>query len=246
MFGLNLYSDPRLYELLAPADVTSLSFFSSLLCNSDRILELACGTGDLARCLSERSHVVGLDASPQMISFAKAKYESVDRLTFVVGDMRRFAFDSRFDAVIIADNSFQHLLSLSEIHDCLSFVQRHMNQDSRLVLDIALPDQELLSGMLGAEQIVAEAWDEAEARKIVLREVSTYDAVTQINHRNFKLEIDGDLRASATLPMRMIFPQEMIGILQHAGFSVQQRFGSHRGDPLAHGASKQIYVCRIG
>src|SRR5512138_3347307 len=53
-----------------------------------RILDLACGTGQLAAVLAERGfRVTGLDSSPQMLAFARSHAPSVD---FVLADARSF------------------------------------------------------------------------------------------------------------------------------------------------------------
>jgi len=50
-----------------------------------RVLDLACGTGDLARAAAERgARVTGLDITPRMIDLARAKSRTIG---WVVGDM---------------------------------------------------------------------------------------------------------------------------------------------------------------
>jgi trans-aconitate methyltransferase len=63
----------------------------------ERVLDLGCGTGDLAAAIAARGPtVVGLDASPEMLTAARAKYTT---LQFVQGDAANFRFDEPFDAV---------------------------------------------------------------------------------------------------------------------------------------------------
>ena len=64
----------------------------------DRVLDLACGTGDLAHAVAARvARVVGLDVTPRMIALARAK-ASASR--FVVGDMMAIPFaDATFDLI---------------------------------------------------------------------------------------------------------------------------------------------------
>lgn len=91
--------DPRLYD----ARHGFVSRFGEALIElvapqpGERILDVGCGTGDLARQLAERgAHVVGLDHSPEMIAEARARYPD---LTFILGDATRFACAEPFDAV---------------------------------------------------------------------------------------------------------------------------------------------------
>jgi trans-aconitate methyltransferase len=63
----------------------------------ERILDLGCGTGDLAKQIMEHgADVIGIDASPEMIGQAKQKYPD---LNFSVADGTDFHFDEPFDAV---------------------------------------------------------------------------------------------------------------------------------------------------
>jgi trans-aconitate methyltransferase len=63
----------------------------------ERILDLGCGTGDLAKQIQEHdAEVTGIDASPEMIAKAKAKYPELD---FSVANAASFHFDEPFDAV---------------------------------------------------------------------------------------------------------------------------------------------------
>ncbi len=73
-----------LVELLAP-------------CEGERILDLACGTGQLTAEIAARgARVVGLDSSPEMLGQARQNYP---RLKFVLADATNFHFDEPFDAV---------------------------------------------------------------------------------------------------------------------------------------------------
>jgi trans-aconitate methyltransferase len=63
----------------------------------ERILDLGCGTGDLAKQIDgQGADVVGIDASPDMVAKAKGKYPELD---FSVADGTDFHFDKPFDAV---------------------------------------------------------------------------------------------------------------------------------------------------
>ena len=86
-----------------------------------RALDLACGTGDIARQLTLRdASVVGLDVTHRMLQLARQKTQSI---AYVCGDMAALPFeDARFDAVStgyglrnVADLS----LALREIHRVL-------------------------------------------------------------------------------------------------------------------------------
>ncbi len=65
------------------------------------VLDVACGTGGFTLEFARRGfRVVGVDLSVEMVRIArrKARERGLDA-EFIVGDMRRFSFGERFDAV---------------------------------------------------------------------------------------------------------------------------------------------------
>jgi demethylmenaquinone methyltransferase/2-methoxy-6-polyprenyl-1,4-benzoquinol methylase len=78
---------------------------AALGAGSDRALDVATGTGDLALALADGGyrHVTGLDFSSGMISVAETKRSARTDLEFVVGDAMALPFpDDQFDAVTVS------------------------------------------------------------------------------------------------------------------------------------------------
>ena len=69
-----------------------------------QVLDLACGTGDIAAEMSRRGgRVVGLDITPRMVEIARNKFgRGTGACVFLVGDMMELPFpDERFDLVTV-------------------------------------------------------------------------------------------------------------------------------------------------
>jgi 2-polyprenyl-3-methyl-5-hydroxy-6-metoxy-1,4-benzoquinol methylase len=81
--------------------------FASLAAPGGAILDLGCGTGEpISRRLSEANlKVTGVDSSASLIELCRTR---MPEQTWLVGDMRTIALDTRFDG-IIAWHSFFHL-----------------------------------------------------------------------------------------------------------------------------------------
>ncbi|MCP8970081.1 class I SAM-dependent methyltransferase [Ectobacillus ponti] len=63
----------------------------------ERILDLGCGTGELANQLHQTGvHIVGMDKSGEMVAKAQAKYPYI---SFQTGDAAALPFQEEFDAV---------------------------------------------------------------------------------------------------------------------------------------------------
>ena len=75
----------------------------------DRVLDLACGSGDHARRLARRGlRVLGIDVSPSLLAHCreKAASEGLTTVRFEEGDMRTLAYEGEFDAVLLLSGSF--------------------------------------------------------------------------------------------------------------------------------------------
>jgi ubiquinone/menaquinone biosynthesis C-methylase UbiE len=92
-------------------DVSLAKMMDALdLKGSERILDVACGTGELERRLFARwpgLHITGVDLSPKMLAEAEAKHIAGD-VRWLEGDASRLPVaGGQFDAVICA-NSFHY------------------------------------------------------------------------------------------------------------------------------------------
>lgn len=111
------------------------------LATDARVLDLACGTGDLAAALARLvpdGGVHGVDAAPAMIACARERGQGTSNLRFDVGDMMRLEHaDASQDVVTIGyglRNVPDHRAALREIHRVLKPGGTLAN------LDFALPE----------------------------------------------------------------------------------------------------------
>lgn len=97
----------------------------------ERILDLGCGTGDLAAEISARgAEVTGADASPEMVARAAGKYP---RLRFVIADARSLELDvGSFDAVF--SNAALHWVK--EASRAIREVHRVLRPGGRFVAEL--------------------------------------------------------------------------------------------------------------
>jgi demethylmenaquinone methyltransferase/2-methoxy-6-polyprenyl-1,4-benzoquinol methylase len=112
----------------------------SSLVEGARVLDVACGTGDLSLVLAEagRARVVGLDFCRPMLEIARRKAVEGSRpIPFVEGDALRLPFaDETFDAATIAFG----LRNLAGVADGLRELRRILKPGGRLaVLEFSSP-----------------------------------------------------------------------------------------------------------
>lgn len=141
-----------LYDIEYRNIVEDISFYTELFKDIESpILELGCGTGRLLFPLATSGHKVsGLDISEKMLDIAKRKLkvmypELKGRVSFIKGDMRDFKIKDTFGGVLIAFNTFMHLLSIEEQDRCIENVYRHLETNGRLVVSVTNITPNLIS-----------------------------------------------------------------------------------------------------
>ena len=94
--------------------------------SAQRILDVACGTGEHARYLqSEHGYAVdGLDIEPGFVTVAQAK---LPESQFWVGDMADFEVPARYDVILCLFSSIGYVRTLERITDTLRCFRRHLN-----------------------------------------------------------------------------------------------------------------------
>lgn len=96
----------------------------------EHILDLGCGTGDLAHQLSLAGCMVtGIDSSEQMIEEAKKKYEGIE---FACTDARDFEMNDRYDAVF--SNAVLHWIKDQDA--VLENIFYHLKSGGRIVAEL--------------------------------------------------------------------------------------------------------------
>ncbi|NET54134.1 MAG: class I SAM-dependent methyltransferase [Merismopedia sp. SIO2A8] len=116
---------PKLKKLLLPH-----------LPEGTHILDLCCGTGQLAQQLLIRGYqITGLDGSEKMLHYAR---ENAPKAQFILGDARFFELPSSFDAVICTDSALNHIMSLDELKSVFGNIHTALKEDGLFFFDLGL------------------------------------------------------------------------------------------------------------
>ena len=96
------------------------------------ILDVACGTGVMFDYYLQRdvASVTGIDISPEMAKIAEEKYAEEPRIRVVCGDVEEYAFDRRFDRIVVY-NAFPHF---PEPRRLLRILSGLLKEDGRLTI----------------------------------------------------------------------------------------------------------------
>lgn len=103
------------------------------------ILDLACGTGELALLLEKQGYrVTGVDLSQPMLKVAGSK-KGNRRLNFTLGDIRHLHLGEKFDLVCCFFDSLNHLTSKSDLLLAFATARRHLRSQGHFIFDMITP-----------------------------------------------------------------------------------------------------------
>lgn len=119
-------------------------FYDSVLPEKARVLELGCGSGRVGRkLLNGQRSITGVDISLPMLK--RAKEGAFSSMQFLAMDMTALAFSHSFDAVVIAYNSLNLLITKERILRCLQGCRQYLQQGGTLTAQIFIPTQKFIA-----------------------------------------------------------------------------------------------------
>ncbi|MCY3700385.1 MAG: class I SAM-dependent methyltransferase [Gemmatimonadetes bacterium] len=102
------------------------------------VLDLCCGTGQLAAELSRQGFLTtGLDGSEAMVEIARKNAPDVE---FVVQDARNIALPRRFSAVFSTFDSLNHVMSLGELEQVFEGVFAVLEDGGYFLFDLNMEE----------------------------------------------------------------------------------------------------------
>ena len=107
----------------------------------DRVLDLACGSGDHARRLARRDlDVLGVDIAPGLVAHCReaAAGDGLPTARFEQGDMRELAYEGVFDALLLLSGSFGFFDEATN-RDVLARMARALKAGGQVLVDVFDP-----------------------------------------------------------------------------------------------------------
>jgi SAM-dependent methyltransferase len=136
------YADPRLaalYDALNPPDASTAFYLGLPGPPLTRILDMGCGTGQLACEFAVKGHdVTGADPAVAMLDVARTR-PGGDRVRWIQADAAGLALDTRFDLIIMTGHVFQLLLGDRDVRAALQSLARHLAPGGRLGFETRNP-----------------------------------------------------------------------------------------------------------
>ena len=220
------------------------------------VLELGCGTGRVAIPVAEAgADVVGLDDSEAMLSVARRKMGSLaagpGSLSLVNGDMRDFALDRKFALVIIPFRGFLSLLTVEDQRRTLDAIKRHLAPGGRLILNIFVPDLDMLVQEGDVAYHFRDVTDPDTGVTHVIWHQSRYDNHNQIINARTIVETLDEKGAVSTriyrdFQLRYVHRWEMHHLLEVCGYEILDLFGDFGRSPFEESSTEMVWVAGVG
>jgi len=185
-----------------------------------RILDLCCGTGQLARTLTERGHeVTGVDGSEEMIHFAR---ENAPDTEFIVEDARYFRLPEAYHAVVSTFDSLNHIMDLGDLAEVFRNVYNVLVDGGVFMFDMNM-EEAYRSEWKGSFGIV-----EDDHVCVVQSSYSADERIGKTEITIFRL-LDGEWqRSDLTLLQRCYSEQDILSVLSDTGFVDIQPYDAER------------------
>ena len=242
-----LYIDGAHYDsmLRSRNQQSRLSFYSNQAKNYGApVLELACGTGEIAMMIAKEGMlVVGLDISQKMLDQAiiKSKKRKL-KIQWIKEDMTHFTLNNKFSSIIMPGAALNWILKNEDLESCLSCVKAHLKDNGRFAFDVFNPDLEILLKEPSERYPMYEYPNPHGIGKVKVTGSHAYDKLTQISHFKSYYKMD-DKEIVKSAKLRMFFPQELDALLYYNGFTIERKFGTYEEEPFKSDSNHQIIIC---
>ncbi|MGD1875885.1 MAG: class I SAM-dependent methyltransferase [Kiloniellaceae bacterium] len=238
-----LYDDPELVQFydLENGWRADFDFCAGLAAEARSVLDLGCGTGELAAGLATRHEgcaVTGADPAGSMLDVARHR-PGGGKVDWIEADARTLDLGRRFDLILLTGHAFQVFLTPEDQLAVLRTIARHLNPRGRFVFDSRNPAFEAWKTW-GAEESrhevvhptlgTVEAWNDA-----------AHDAATGVvtYETHYRVLATGK-HLSATSQIRFTPKDELESLIAEAGLHVTRWMGDWQGGPWASDAKEII------
>jgi SAM-dependent methyltransferase len=175
-----------------------------------RLLDLCCGTGQVARALAQRGFAItGLDGSEQMLCYARVNAPNAQLLR---ADVREFSLPNQFEAVTCLFDSLNHIMTPEDLTSVFRNVHAALQPGGCFLFDMNM-DAGFRERWRWPDVIVYEDFVCASRPQY-----SAEDGLARSDFTLFCLKEGGWRRTDLTFSQRAYSEEELRQGLEQAGF----------------------------
>ena len=240
-----LYHDPDLVQFydLENQGGADFAFCLDFARDGRSVLDLGCGTGQLAAALSSGRAVTGVDPAGSMLEVARRRPGGA-AVEWMEADARTLRLDRRYDLVVLTGHAFQVFLTRDDQLAVLRAIARHLAPDGRFLFDTRNPaarEWEEWTPENSRRTIDHPALGPVEAWNDVERD----EATGVVTYRTvYRIPSDGRLLGASS---RIAFPdrETVAAMMTEAGLRADRWMGDWQGAPWRDEAPEIIPIGRF-
>ncbi len=218
-------------------------FIKSIIKNrapsNNSILDIGCGTGTHLNLLLDNFNLLsGLDINPSVLKVAKKKSPKVK---YVVGSMKDFNINRKFDVVICLFSVFNYNLTNIEAKKSLRNIKSHLNQNGLVIFALYTPQntEKVTRLHIGKSSQVEVAKInqfrfnprtrlETSSYLVLLKDKEKIDFITETDHK-----------------YRIFTVKEFSTILKEVGFRKIKVFDNFTDKPASSKTKYPVFVANL-
>ena len=164
-------------------------------------------------------------------------------IEFIEADIRTIDIPVKYDLIFIPFNSIHHLYKNEDLFKTLNAVKSHLKEGGLFLLDCFNPNIQYIVEEEKEQKKIAE-YTTKDGRKVLIKQIMSYENKTQINRIEWHYYINGEFDSIQNLDMRLFFPQELDSYIEMNGFNIIKKFGDFEEAAFHDHSEKQIFICK--
>ena len=118
--------------------------------SGNKLLDVACGTGNHIQYLKQHYSVEGLDSSPEMLRIARKKHPEI---VFHRGDMTSFKVKNRFDIITCLFSAIGHVKTKARMRRAVRNMASHIQPGGLMILEPWITPANFRKGIVGFNSV---------------------------------------------------------------------------------------------
>lgn len=237
------YADTRLaalYDALNPPGDDTAFYLSLPGQPPQAILDMGCGTGQLACAFAAQGHqVTGADPAAAMLAVARGR-PGADRVRWIQADAAGLSGPARFDLIVMTGHVFQLLLDDEDVRAALGTLGRHLAPGGRLAFETRNP--EVREWQYWSPGETRERVDTAEGAADVHYDIRSVTG--QLVTYETCIRFPGGENVTVPDTLRFMDQAELAGFLTEVGLADVSWYGDWDRSPASPASPEFIAVAR--
>ena len=240
-----LYQDPDLVEFydIENGAWDDFGFCREIARDARSVLDLGCGTGQLAAMIANGRRVVGVDPAGAMLDIARTRTGG-DKVRWIEASAQTVRLNETFDLVLLTGHAFQVFLTDDDARAVLETIAAHLAPNGTFIFDSRNPGRKewrewtpAKSGRMVMHPLhgAVKAWnDVAFDEKTAIATYQTF----------YEFQASGKT-VSASSQIRFIGKERLAELIAEAGLRVDRWLGDWQGGAYAPNSREIIPIGRL-